>query len=65
MPLVNHAPSPGMMLGGYAWGCLGDVFGRRNVLIVSLIVNAVAGLLSSLMQTFPAFLVMRFVSGLG
>ena len=54
-----------MMLGGYIWGCLGDVFGRRRVLIVSLLVNATAGLLSSLMQNFPAFLIMRFISGLG
>ncbi|XP_047739462.1 synaptic vesicle glycoprotein 2B, partial [Hyalella azteca] len=55
----------GMMLGGYVWGALGDMYGRRRVLVVSLLVNAVAGLVSSVVQTFPAFLVMRFISGLG
>uniref|UniRef100_A0A6A7G016 Synaptic vesicle glycoprotein 2B n=1 Tax=Hirondellea gigas TaxID=1518452 RepID=A0A6A7G016_9CRUS len=55
----------GMMVGGYVWGTLGDVYGRRRMLIFSLLVNAVAGLLSSLMQEYTGFLVMRFISGLG
>lgn len=55
----------GMMIGGYVWGCLGDIYGRRNVLMVSLMVNALSGFGSSLVQTFPTFLFFRFVSGLG
>ncbi|XP_045608814.2 synaptic vesicle glycoprotein 2B isoform X1 [Procambarus clarkii] len=55
----------GMMAGGYIWGCLGDIYGRRNVLIVSLLVNALAGILSSFAQSFPLFLFFRFTSGLG
>ncbi|XP_045111770.1 synaptic vesicle glycoprotein 2B-like isoform X2 [Portunus trituberculatus] len=55
----------GMMVGGYVWGCLGDIYGRRNVLMVSLVLNALSGLGSSFVQTFPSFLVLRLISGLG
>lgn len=55
----------GMMLGGYIWGSLGDVFGRRRVLQVSLLVNAGAGFASAFMQNFAGFITLRFISGLG
>ncbi|XP_063848504.1 synaptic vesicle glycoprotein 2B-like isoform X1 [Scylla paramamosain] len=55
----------GMMVGGYVWGCLGDIFGRRSVLMVSLVLNGLSGLASSFVQTFPSFLVFRFISGVG
>ncbi len=55
----------GMMFGGYIWGTLADIYGRRAVLLVSLTVNGLGGLASSLSQSFPVFLVLRFVSGLG
>ncbi len=53
------------MIGGYLWGGLGDSLGRRGVLMVSMTVNAIFGMLSSLAMTFPTFLVLRFLSGLG
>ncbi|KAG0720764.1 Synaptic vesicle glycoprotein 2A [Chionoecetes opilio] len=62
---LSAIPFVGMMLGGYVWGCLGDIYGRRNVLMVSLMVNAVSGLASAFVQTFPVFLFCRFVSGVG
>jgi len=55
----------GMMIGGYIWGSLGDSLGRKTVLINSMVVNGVAGLVSSLGQNFWFFLVMRFISGVG
>jgi len=54
-----------MMLGGYVWGTIGDLYGRRKVLIVSLAVNAISGLVSAFVQSFPAFLIMRFLAGVG
>ena len=53
------------MFGGYIWGSLADLYGRRAVLLVSLTVNGLGGLASSFSQTFPVFLVLRFISGLG
>ncbi|XP_068245764.1 synaptic vesicle glycoprotein 2B-like isoform X2 [Palaemon carinicauda] len=55
----------GMMIGGYIWGCLGDIYGRKHVLIVSLLVNSLGGIISSFAQEFPLFITMRFISGLG
>lgn len=55
----------GMMVGGYVWGCLGDICGRRSILMVSLMLNALSGLASSFVQSFPAFLAFRLISGIG
>ena len=55
----------GMMIGGYVWGSLGDTLGRRRVLINAMLVNAIAGFLSSLSQEFYFFLLLRFISGVG
>jgi len=55
----------GMMIGGYMWGSIGDTLGRKSCLINSLLVAAIAGACSSLAQEFYAFLVLRFISGVG
>ena len=55
----------GMMIGGYVWGSLGDTLGRRRVLINAMLVNAVAGILSSFSQEFYFFMIFRFISGVG
>ena len=47
------------------WGSLGDSIGRRNILISAMLVNAAAGAVSSLSQSYAIFLVLRFISGLG
>ena len=54
-----------MMLGGYIWGTIGDVYGRRKVLMVSLALNAASGLISAFVQNYPGFLFMRFMAGVG
>ena len=55
----------GMMIGGYIWGTLADIYGRRYVLLWSLTVNGIGGLSSSLSQSFPVFILLRFISGIG
>ena len=55
----------GMMIGGYVWGSLGDTLGRKTVLINAMVVNTVAGFLSSLSQDFYLFMLLRFLSGVG
>ena len=55
----------GMMIGGYIWGTLADIYGRRYVLLWSLTVNGIGGLSSSLSQSFPVFILLRFISGVG
>eukprot|EP00057_Strongylocentrotus_purpuratus_P001895 XP_003723431.1 PREDICTED: synaptic vesicle glycoprotein 2C isoform X1 [Strongylocentrotus purpuratus] len=55
----------GMLVGGYLWGSLADVRGRRQILIYSLSCNAFFGAASSVCQNFWLFLFMRFLSGVG
>eukprot|EP00062_Callorhinchus_milii_P021888 gi/632979100/ref/XP_007906280.1/ PREDICTED: synaptic vesicle glycoprotein 2C-like isoform X2 [Callorhinchus milii] len=55
----------GMMIGGYMWGALADLKGRRSVLLFSLTINGVFGALSSLASHFWLFLLLRFLSGIG
>ncbi|CAL1528129.1 unnamed protein product [Lymnaea stagnalis] len=55
----------GMMFGGYIWGALADKWGRRSILVWSLLVNGVGNLGSSVSQVFWLFLICRFISGVG
>ena len=55
----------GMMVGGLVWGNLADLLGRRSVLVMSLTVNGMFGLISSLAQSFYPFVIFRFFSGVG
>ncbi|KAK2164521.1 hypothetical protein LSH36_62g00013 [Paralvinella palmiformis] len=62
---LNSAVFLGMMLGGYIWGTLADMQGRRSVLMFSLSLNSLGGLMSTFAQSFWLFLLLRIVSGIG
>lgn len=55
----------GMLIGGYIWGGLADITGRRMTLIVSLFVNSVFAFVSAFSPNFYFLLVLRFISGVG
>ena len=54
-----------MLVGGYMWGCIGDFYGRKNTLILAMIVNAFSGFASSLSQEKISFMMLRLISGIG
>ncbi|XP_058445602.1 synaptic vesicle glycoprotein 2C-like [Malaya genurostris] len=60
---LTAAPMLGMVIGSYFWGCLADTKGRRVVLITALILDGIAGLLSSLTPFFGLFMILRFING--
>ncbi|XP_034828475.1 synaptic vesicle glycoprotein 2B-like [Maniola hyperantus] len=62
---LTATPLIGMCVGSYFWGNLADARGRRKAIIGALLLDALAAFLSSLMQSFPAFLACRFFSGFG
>lgn len=55
----------GMLLGAWGFGRLADRIGRRNVLIVTVLIDAVFGLASAFVSDFTLLLVLRLLTGLG
>lgn len=55
----------GMMIGGYIWGSISDIFGRRLILVFALLFNVFFAVLCGLSQSFIALIIFRFFSGVG
>ena len=55
----------GMLLGGLFVGTLGDIAGRRSVLLTGLWCNAVAGVVSAAAQDVYQLALLRAVAGIG
>jgi AAHS family 4-hydroxybenzoate transporter-like MFS transporter len=55
----------GVAIGGFAGGQLGDRFGRRTLVIASLLVFGIATLVSALAESVVLFSAARLVAGLG
>lgn len=53
----------GMMTGAYVWGSIADTIGRKKVLIVISIMNALCIVASSFSQSFAVFMIFRFLNG--
>lgn len=57
--------SVGMLLGALGAGWLADRIGRVRVVVLAMVVTAVASLLLAVSPGFTAFVVLRFVQGIG
>ena len=55
----------GALLGGLAWGVLGDKRGRLSVLFGSIFLYSAATLANAFVQSVEAFAMLRFVAGFG
>src|SRR5262245_25653887 len=55
----------GMLVGGIAWGILGDKRGRLSVLFGSIIMYSVANLLNAFVTTVPQYAALRLLAGFG
>lgn len=55
----------GMICGGYTFGGVADIKGRRFVLLWSMTINGIFGLASAFSPYFVLFLFLRFLSGIG
>jgi AAHS family 4-hydroxybenzoate transporter-like MFS transporter len=55
----------GMMIGAMVLAPLSDIIGRRNMIIISLLLVAVSILFTAQANSLPEFIVLRFFSGLG
>ncbi len=55
----------GALVGGIAWGMLGDKRGRLSVLFGSILLYSAATLANGFVQSIEAFAVLRFIAGFG
>ena len=53
----------GVMIGGIAFGILADEYGRKRVVIVTLFLSGIVGVVTFLLRTFSAYIVLRFFLG--
>jgi MFS transporter, putative metabolite:H+ symporter len=63
--LLLNMQMMGMLLGGIAWGVLGDRKGRLSVLFGSIVVYSLANLLNAAVTSVPQYAVLRFIAGIG
>ena len=55
----------GMLVGGIAWGVLGDKLGRARVMFASILLYSVANILNGFVSSVEQYAVVRFVAGVG
>ncbi len=55
----------GMLIGGIAWGILGDKKGRLSVLFGSIILYSIANIANGFVQTVDQYAFFRFIAGIG
>lgn len=55
----------GMLIGGIAWGILGDKKGRLSVLFGSILMYSLANIANGFVNSVSSYAVWRFIAGLG
>lgn len=63
--LVATANLVGMAVGAVAWGAVADRIGRKKAFSVTLLIFALFSVLGALAPTYPVFLGLRFLAGVG
>lgn len=55
----------GMALGGVLWGALGDKYGRRSILLGSILLYSIANVANAFVNSVDNYSVARFFAGVG
>jgi putative MFS transporter len=63
--LLLNMQMTGMLLGGIAWGVLGDRRGRLSVLFGSIAMYSIANILNAFLNDVPTYALLRFLAGIG
>jgi putative MFS transporter len=61
--LVGSATFAGMFVGAYGWGLIADRVGRRKVFLLTVLLDALFGLLSALSPNLTFLIIFRFLTG--
>ena len=62
---ILNAQLFGMVLGGFAWGILGDRRGRLTTLFGSIALYSTANVLTGFVSSVPMYAALRFIAGFG
>ena len=62
---VQNVQLIGLMVGGIAWGIIGDKRGRRTVLFGSILMYSVATFANAFVTSVSQYALLRFVAGIG
>ncbi len=65
MGWIGSVNSIGMAVGAFVFGVFSDRVGRKNIFMITLIVFSVANGLSAFTTSLAAFMVLRFIVGMG
>jgi len=63
--LLLNMQMAGMLVGGVAWGILGDKRGRLSVLFGSIFLYSIANILNGFVTDIPSYALLRFIAGVG
>src|SRR5699024_651211 len=63
--LVSSITTVGMIIGAILFGDLADKFGKKNIIIITLLLFSISNLALALTQNLPQFLLVRFITGIG
>ncbi len=63
--LIISVQMIGLLVGGIAWGIMGDKKGRLSVLFGSILLYSLANIANGMVQTVEQYTWMRFIAGLG
>lgn len=65
MGWIGSVSSIGMAVGAVLFGALADRFGRKDILILTLLIFSVGSGLSALATSYLIFIIIRFIVGMG
>lgn len=63
--LVSSITTVGMMIGALLFGYLADKFGKKNIIIVTLLIFSVSNLVLALTTNVEQFMLVRLITGIG
>lgn len=63
--LVGSITTIGMMIGAFLFGYLADRFGKKNIMMITLLVFSISNLLLAMTTNVNQFLLIRFITGVG
>lgn len=63
--LLLNMQMAGMLVGGIAWGVMGDRRGRLSVLFGSIVLYSLANIANAFVHDVPSYAALRFIAGVG